>query len=41
MWEGGFVGQADFFKCEATVETHDGHLLLGNADFFVHWKKTD
>ena len=40
MWEGGFVGQADFFKCKATVETNDGHLLLGNADFFVRWDKS-
>ena len=39
MWEGGFVGQADFFKYDATVQTNDGHLPIGNADFLVHWRK--
>jgi hypothetical protein len=39
MWEGGFVGQADFVKHDATVETNDGHLMLGNADFLVRWRK--
>jgi hypothetical protein len=39
MWEGGFVGQADFLKFQATVETNDGHLMLGDADFLVRWHK--
>jgi hypothetical protein len=39
MWEGGFVGQADFLKFGSTVETNDGRLLLGDADFLVRWKK--
>ena len=39
MWEGGFAGQADFVKHAVTVETNDGHLLLGNADFLIRWRK--
>jgi hypothetical protein len=39
MWEGGFIGQADFFKYEATVQTSDEHLMLGKADFLVRWEK--
>jgi hypothetical protein len=38
MWEGGFIGQSDFLKFEATVETNDRDLALGNADFLVRWK---
>ena len=38
MWEGGFAGQADFVKFNATVITNDGHLALGDADFLVRWK---
>jgi hypothetical protein len=39
MWEGGFAGQADFVKFEITVDTNDGHLPLGRADFLVRWRK--
>lgn len=38
MWEGGFVGQAQFVDCHASVETHDGELTLGNASFLVRWQ---
>ena len=38
LWEGGFVGQADFVRCPATVDTDDRQLNLGNLDFFVRWK---
>ena len=39
MWEGGFAGQADFVNCETIVTTNDGHLPLGDSDFFVRWRK--
>jgi hypothetical protein len=38
MWEGGFVGQAQFVDCHAKVETHDEQLTLGNATFLVRWQ---
>ena len=41
MWEGGFAGQADFVQCETIVSTNDGHLPLGDTDFFVRWKKAE
>jgi hypothetical protein len=38
MWEGGFVGQADFTDCDATVLTDTRALERGAADFLIQWK---
>jgi len=39
MWEGGFVGQAQFVDCRATVVTDDGQLSLGSVNFLVQWQQ--
>lgn len=38
MWEGGFVGQAQFVDSWARVETDARLLDQGSADFLVRWK---
>lgn len=38
MWEGGFVGQAQFVEFWARVETDDRMLGQGSADFLIRWK---
>ena len=39
MWEGGFQGEAEFLKFQATVETNDERLMIGSAEFLVRWTK--
>ena len=39
LWEGGFVGQADFVDCDATVLTDTRALDRGDADFLIQWKR--